>query len=67
MPGTQPAKVTSPYQHFNPTVKAFYERLRARGKLKKVALIDCMRKLLAILGAMLRNRTPWQPQAAVIS
>jgi transposase len=52
---------------FNSTIKAFYERLRAKGKPKKVALTACMRKLLTILGAMLRNRTPWQPQAAVIS
>jgi transposase len=52
---------------FNSTIKMFYERLRAKGKPKKVALTACMRKLLTILGAMLRNRTPWQPQAAVIS
>ena len=52
---------------FNSTIKVFYERLRAKGKPKKVALTACMRKLLTILGAMLRNRTPWQPQAAVIS
>lgn len=52
---------------FNSTIKTFYERLRAKGKPKKVALTACMRKLLTILGAMLRNRTPWQPQAAVIS
>ena len=52
---------------FNSAIKAFYERLSAKGKPKKVALTACMRKLLTILGAMLRNRTPWQPQAAVIS
>ena len=52
---------------FNSTIKMFYERLRAKDKPKKVALTACMRKLLNILGAMLRNRTPWQPQAAVIS
>ncbi len=52
---------------FNSTIKVFYERLRAKGKPKKVALTACMRKLLTILGAMLRNRIPWQPQAAVIS
>ena len=38
---------------FNSTIKAFYERLRAKGTPKKVALTDCMRKLLTILGAML--------------
>jgi transposase len=52
---------------FNSTIKAFYERLRTKGKPKKVALTACMRKLLTILGAMIRSRTPWQPQAAVIS
>jgi len=45
---------------FNPTIEAFYERLQAKGKPKKVALTACMRKLLTILGAILRNRTPWQ-------
>ena len=45
---------------FNPAVKAFYGRLLATGKPKKVALVACMRKLLLILNAMLRNRTPWR-------
>jgi transposase len=44
---------------FNPTIRTFYERLRATGKLPKVALVACMRKLLTILNAMLRARTPW--------
>jgi transposase len=44
----------------NPAVKAFYGRLLATGKPKKVALVACMRKLLIILNAMLRNRTPWR-------
>jgi transposase len=43
----------------NPAIRAFYERLRASGKLPKVALVACMRKLLTILNAMLRGRTPW--------
>jgi transposase len=43
----------------NPTIRAFYERLRAAGKLPKVALVACMRKLLTILNTMLRCRTPW--------
>jgi transposase len=46
----------------NPQIKAFYERLLAAGKVKKVALTACMRKLLTILNAMLKHRTPWQPQ-----
>lgn len=45
---------------FNPTIKAFYLRLRAVGKLPKVALVAAMRKLLTILNAMLRDRSPWR-------
>jgi transposase len=41
--------------------RAFYERLTARGRPKKVALVAVMRKLLVILNAMLRDGTPWQP------
>jgi len=44
----------------NPTIKAFYTRLLKTGKEKKVALVACMRKLLTILNAIVRNRTPWQ-------
>src|SRR5437016_7646185 len=47
---------------FNPQIKVFYERLLAAGKVKKVALTACMHKLLTILHAMLKHRTPWQPQ-----
>lgn len=46
---------------WNPVIKAFYERLVARGKRKKVALVACMRKLLTILNAMLRDGTRWNP------
>jgi transposase len=45
----------------NPAVGAFYERLVAAGKPKKVALVACMRKLLSILNAVLRDRVPWRP------
>jgi len=44
----------------NPVVKEFYERLLAAGKPKKVALVACMRKLLWILNAVLKHRTPWR-------
>ena len=47
----------------NPVIRAFYERLLAVGKPKKVALTACMRKLLTILNAMIRNRTPWPAHA----
>jgi transposase len=46
----------------NPRIKAFYERLLAAGKVKKVALTACMPKFLTILNAMLKPRTPWQAQ-----
>ena len=48
----------------NTVIKAFYERLLAVGKLKKVALTACMRKLLTMLNAMARNHTPWSPALA---
>jgi transposase len=51
----------------NPAVKAFYKRLLAAGKPKKVSLVACMRKLLIILNAMLRNRTCWRPYHALAS
>lgn len=47
---------------FNPAIKTFYQRLCNAGKLKKVALIACMRKLLTVLNAMLKNNTPWKAQ-----
>jgi transposase len=47
---------------YNPRIKAFYERLLAAGKAKKVALTACMHKFLTILNAMLKHRTPWQHQ-----
>ena len=47
----------------NPVIRAMYRRLRAAGKKPKVALTACMRKLLTILNAMLRDGTPWSPTA----
>lgn len=47
---------------FNPLIKAFYERLISKGKLKKVALTACMHKLLIVLNAMMKNNRAWQPQ-----
>jgi transposase len=49
---------------FNPPVKAFYQRLITNGKLKKVALVACMRKLLIILNAMTKNDSEWNPNFA---
>jgi transposase len=48
----------------NPILKAFYQRLLAKGKAPKVALVACMRKLLTILNAMVRSNTPWLSAAA---
>jgi transposase len=45
----------------NPVIKPFYERLIARGKPHKVAMVACMRKMLTILNAMMRSNTPWTP------
>lgn len=45
---------------FNPVLKAFYQRLREAGKLPKVALVACMRKLLTILNAIVKQGTSWR-------
>ena len=49
---------------FNPVIRAFHARLIAAGKLPKVALVACMRKLLTILNAIVRDRTPWTREPA---
>ena len=46
----------------NPQITALYARLRAAGNVKKVALTACMHTVLTLLNAMLKPRTPWQPQ-----
>jgi len=43
----------------NPVIKAFYKKLVAKGKHKKVALTACMRKFITILNTMLKNKTEW--------
>ena len=43
----------------NPAIKAFYDRLKAAGKLPKVALVACMRKLVTMLNAMVKTNKPW--------
>jgi transposase len=56
-------------KQYNPTIKAFYDRLVAAGKLKMVALIASLRKLLTILNIMIRDGKTWnrQPQHGLIS
>jgi transposase len=44
---------------FNPVIRDLYQRLVARGKLKKVAIVACMHKMLTILNAMAKNNTPF--------
>lgn len=46
---------------WNPLIRAHYTQLRERGRPAKVAIVACMRRLLTILNAMLREKTPWQP------
>ena len=48
--------------HHNPVISAHYQRLVTAGKVKKVALVACMRKLLTILNAMAKTRTAFNPQ-----
>jgi transposase len=43
----------------NPVIKAFAQRLKAAGKLPKVIIVACMRKLLTLLNAMIRDRLAW--------
>lgn len=45
---------------YNPLIKAYYEHLVKQGKAKKVALTACMRKLLTILNAMIRDNNAWK-------
>ena len=46
----------------NPVIRAFYEKLVAAGKPKKVAIVACMRKLLVIINTMLKPDTMWSPK-----
>jgi len=46
----------------NDTIKTFAQRLKKAGKPPKVVIVACMRKLLTIMNAMLKNNTPWNPK-----
>lgn len=52
---------------FNPVLKAFYDRLIAVGKPKKVAIIAVARKLLTILNAIVRDASPWKGTVGAVS
>jgi transposase len=45
----------------NPLIRGFYERLKAAGKPKKVALVACMHKLLLLCNSILRSNSAWRP------
>jgi transposase len=49
---------------YNKPIREFYQRLIAHGKLKKVALVACMRKLLTILNSMAKTESEWNPDFA---
>ena len=51
----------------NPVLKAFYRRLIAKGKEKKVALVACMRKLIVILNVMITRRQKWNPNLCALN
>lgn len=44
----------------NPAIKVFYDRLLSKGKAKKVAIVACMRKLLIVMNAMIRDGQRWK-------
>jgi transposase len=48
----------------NPVFKRFYERLKAQGKIPKVALIACMRKMIVVLNTMIKNQESWRGEVA---
>jgi len=53
---------------YNPVIKALFNRLAGQsGKPGKVALVACMRKLLIILNAMVKNQTTWRPMTPITS
>jgi transposase len=51
----------------NPVIKAFYDRLIAKGKEPKVALVACMRKLIIILNTLIARRQKWDPSRYALS
>ena len=51
-------------QRYNPELKAFAQRLRDKGKSKKAVLIAVARKLITILNAIIRDKTPWKSKIA---
>ena len=52
---------------FNPVLKSFYQRLLLKNKLKKVAIVACMRKLLTIINVMVRENKLWNVKGQPVS
>lgn len=50
---------------FNPTIKAFYQHLKAKGKESKVAIVACMRKLITILNLLIKKNEVWKNAESV--
>ena len=53
--------VSAQLRNTTPVLKAFYQRLLAKGKGAEFALVACMRKLISILNTMLARRQKWNP------
>ncbi len=51
----------------NPVLTAYYDRLIARGKKPKVAIVACMRKLIVILNTMIARRQKWDPSRLALN
>ncbi len=49
----------------NPTIKAFYQHLKSKGKESKVAIVACMRKLVTILNLLVKNNELWRNEESV--
>lgn len=47
---------------YNPVIRRFYNRLLKKGKLKKVAMVACMRKMIVILNAMAKTNSEWRTE-----
>jgi len=46
---------------WNPVINEYYQKLLQAGKLKKVALVACLHKLLNIMNTLLKKKSLWQP------
>lgn len=49
----------------NPIIRAMYKRLTEKGKIFKVAITACMRKMLTIMNAMIRDKVEWRPPVSI--